>query len=168
MISSFDFELKQLDESGTFQGLASTYNSVDHVGDQIVPGAFSRSLAGKSQLPLLMAHSTPIGTVSLSDSSAGLVAKGRLSLGIQAGRDAHQLLRDRVLTALSIGFQAVKDEVRDGVRHLIECKLFEVSLVAVGANPHAVIMQVKNVDMDEVASALASFRKEVERAIQTR
>lgn len=166
MIRGFDFELKQLSESGVFEGLASTYDGEpDLVGDIIRPGAFVRTLSKSATRPLLMAHSVPIGTVSLKDSTKGLTASGKLSLGVQAAKDAYTLLKDGAIQGLSIGFQTVEDEVKDGIRYLTEIKLFEISLCAVPANQQALVTSVKSVNNDEVRRALASFRSEIVRAI---
>lgn len=166
MIQSFAFELKSVTAEGTFEGLASTYGNIDLVGDIVEKGAFVRTLAqGGDERPLLWQHRDPIGLVKLQDSDEGLIARGKLSLGIQQAKDALVLLRDRVVRAMSIGFTTVKDRVDGNVRRLQEVKLWEVSLTAVPANQQAVITTVKS--MGEIQRALDSFRSEVARAIQT-
>ena len=168
MILSFPFELKELDEAGLFTGLASTYSSEpDLVGDVVAPQAFAKTLAGgNSTRPLLLSHKDPIGTVKLSDTPQGLLCEGRLSLGVQTARDAYTLLKDGCLRSLSIGYSVVRDTMKGGVRHLLEVKLWEVSLCAVGANPEARIVAVKN--LDEVRHALTTFQNEVAREFKRR
>lgn len=165
MIRSFAFEVKGITAEGTFEGLASTYGNMDLVGDIVERGAFTRTLQqGGDERPLLWQHRDPIGLVTLKDSSDGLIAEGKLSLGIQQAKDAHVLLRDRVVRGLSIGFTVVKDRVDGSVRRLQELKLWEVSLTPIPANPAALVTGVKS--MDGVQRALDSFRSEIERAIQ--
>ena len=165
MIQTFPFEFKELNESGVFTGLASTYSSEpDLVGDVVAPQAFAKTLAGgNSTRPLLLSHKDPIGTVRLTDTPQGLFAEGKLSLGARTAQDAYALLLDGALRSLSIGYSVVRDTMKGGVRHLLEVKLWEVSLCAVGANPEARIVAIKN--LDEVRHALTTFQNEVKRAI---
>ena len=158
-IQAFSFEVKSLSDLGRFYGLASTYGNVDHTGDSVMPGASGRTLseAGK-QRPLLWQHAQPIGLVTLRDSPAGLVADGQLSLGVQLAKDAYQLLKDGVIRGMSIGYQTVRDQVSDGVRQLLELKLFEVSLVTFPANEMATITAVKSMQRDEISRAARDLR----------
>jgi len=164
-LKSFAFEVKQLTEQGQFSGLASTYGNTDQQNDVVMPGAFTRTLsdAGK-QRPLLMGHSTPVGLVTLTDSATGLLAEGKLSLGVQVGKDAYTLLKDGVIRGLSIGFQTVKEQVVGEVRQLLELKLFEVSLVVFPANEMALVTGVKSASsrqdtIDTFAAALRELKE---------
>lgn len=49
-----DVELKFDDQSeaGTFSGYATKFNSVDLVGDTILPGAFTKALQNVGNLPI--------------------------------------------------------------------------------------------------------------------
>jgi HK97 family phage prohead protease len=55
---------------------------------------------------------------------------------------------------LSIGFETVKSKVVDGVRHLSELRLWEVSLVTFAANPQALVTGVKSDDQIRAFRAL--------------
>src|ERR1019366_6085253 len=75
-------EIKQLDESGQFIGLAAVFGNVDLGDDLIEAGAFSKSLAdGGASTPLLWNHDTgePIGVARLTETHAGLEVAGQLS-----------------------------------------------------------------------------------------
>jgi HK97 family phage prohead protease len=163
-IQAFTFEIKSVSETGQFSGLASTYGNRDLGGDVVMPGAFTKTLQTNAERPLLMAHRDPIGLVKLTDSADGLLAEGQLSLGLQLGKDAYTLLKDRVIRGLSIGYQTIKDQIVGDVRQLLELKLFEVSLTPFPLNEEARITEVKN--MDEVRNALASFQSDFARAIK--
>ena len=168
MLCSFPFELKQAAEDGTFTGLASVYGVVDQVGDIVERGAFTRTLtdSGKER-PILWQHNTPIGLCTLTDSPTALQLTGKLSLGIQAARDAYQLLKDGVVKGLSIGFQTVREEFVGDVRHLKELRLWEVSLVTFPACPPAVVTGYKNHAHDEnISRALRSLKGDVLRALE--
>lgn len=147
MIKSFSLELKHITEEGTFQGIASTYNNVDATGDVVEPGAFTRTLGDSgSDRPLLWQHSSPVGLVKLTDSAGGLMAAGKLSMGLQLARDALVLLKDGVVKGLSIGFSTVREEFVGEVRHLKEVRLWEVSLVTFPANEMAQVLSVKTLE----------------------
>ena len=145
---SFEFKLQDLNgDTGQFTGIASTYGNIDLGGDVIEPGAFTKTIAvSGSQRPLLWQHSAPIGTVNVSDTSQGLIVRGQLSMAVGLAKDAHALLKDGVLKGLSIGFETVKEKIIDGVRHLSEVKLWEVSLVVFPMNQMAMVTDVKSLE----------------------
>jgi Escherichia/Staphylococcus phage prohead protease len=79
----FSLRIKALDQtSGAFSGFASTYDNTDDVGDRILAGAFTRTIAQQKTFPLLWAHSAnePIGTAHVEDSRDGLMTHGQLVL----------------------------------------------------------------------------------------
>jgi uncharacterized protein len=140
------FAVKSLTEAGTFKGLASVYSNIDLGGDVVVPGAFTKTLRDRGgEVPVLFAHDMrqPIGLGKLTDTAAGLQIDGQLVLSVGKAKEAYDLLRARVLKGLSIGYEAIKSDVVNGVRRLQELKLFEVSLVTVPMNELATVASVK-------------------------
>lgn len=139
----------------TFRGMASVYNTLidAYMPTRILPGAFTRSLSDpeiKRRIKILFQHDQhkPIGIpTSMTDTTAGLLVEGRIS-DTQLGRECMTLLRDGVITELSIGFEPVQQIfVKDPVsgkeeRHLLDLKLFEFSLVTFAANKDAKVMSV--------------------------
>jgi Escherichia/Staphylococcus phage prohead protease len=159
-IQAYSFEVKSLGDAGQFSGIASTYGNRDQQGDVVAPGAFARTLSeGGKQRPLLWQHQQPVGLVTLRDSPAGLLAEGQLSLGVQLAKDAYTLMKDGVVRGLSIGFQTLRDEVKGGVRQLLEVKLFEVSLVTFPANEMASVTSVKSLQRDELSRAARELKE---------
>jgi uncharacterized protein len=140
------FEIKNLRENGTFTGLAAVYSNVDLGGDVIEPGAFTRTLADKEgEVPILWQHdrNEPIGLGKVRDGRKGLEIEGKLVLEVAKAQEAYALLRDKALRGLSIGYDVVKEEVRNGVRYLKEIRLWEVSLVTFPMNQLALVEGVK-------------------------
>lgn len=145
---SVPFEVKELvDLAGggwEIAGYASTFGGdPDAYGDVIVKGAFLDSLAKRSPKHLYE-HFEPIGkTLEIHEDDKGLV--GRWSIvDTVVGTDAYKLAKAGVLDSLSIGYIPVDYEYRaDGVRLIRKIDLYEVSSVAVPANPNAVITDVK-------------------------
>lgn len=139
----FRFELKEVTDEGTFEGLASVYGNVDTGNDVVEKGAFARTLNAHPEIPILWRHDQPIGKGSIEDSDKGLVVKGRLTLAVTQAREALALMKDGVVGGLSIGFRSIKDEVLNGVRRLKEVRLYEVSIVPFPMNELATITAVK-------------------------
>ena len=81
------------------------------------------------------------------------------------GRDIKVLLKDGVLNELSIGYDPViYDYDNDGIRHLRELKLWEVSVVTWAMNPEATINSYKS--MQETAERAEELRKELQRELK--
>ncbi len=147
------FRLKAApDADGRFEGFGAVFNNTDSFDEVIAPGAFKASLAAyrrQGRMPaLLWQHDAraPIGVwESLSETDAGLVARGRLLLDLHLGREAHVLLQAGALDGLSIGFRTLQSTLDDatGVRTLTEIELFEISLVTFPANARARVTAVK-------------------------
>jgi uncharacterized protein len=152
---SFKLELKSLTAEGTFTGMASVFGNVDLGGDVVEQGAFSRTLAHKGgEVPILWQHDTkqPIGIGKARETKAGLEISGELVLQSAKAMETYHLLRKGVLKGLSIGFDVIRDTVSNGVRHLHELKLYEVSVVTFPMNEMATVSNVKSDD------SLAKFR----------
>ena len=143
------FEVKDVDEeTGIFTGYAATFSKrPDCYGDIIDPGAFKKTLKeDRSRIVILWNHDAwePIGKpLELSEDAKGLLVKGQLTLGVQRAREILALMKAGVVSVMSIGFQTVKQVNEEGIRHLKELKLFDVSPVTFAANPEAVILNVK-------------------------
>lgn len=162
MQSSFAFEVKALADDGTFEGYASVYNTEpDSYNDVVDPTAFSKTLSTSKQRPLLFNHRDPIGMVQLTDTSKGLRAQGKLSLGASTAKDVYVLLKDKVISGLSIGYETVKASYVGDVRHLQEVKLWEVSLVTFPAQASAQVTAVKSADIDRFGKQIDQFRKDI-------
>lgn len=142
------------DDAGTFTAYAATFNGVDRVGDTIERGAFARTLKDwqtrGAKIPLLWAHDAkePIGVVeSIEEDANGLAVKGRLVLETARAREVHALMLAGAISTLSIGFKT-KSSVPgpNSTRVLKDVDLFEISPVAVPADPRAAIRAVKAAD----------------------
>lgn len=142
-------DLKTLNEDGTFEGLLSPYNNVDAGGDVVEPGAYTKTLQENgTTVPVLWQHDQkcPIGNLELEDAPDGLHCKGQLLLELPEAKKAYLLLKAKVIKGLSIGYDAIKAQVVDGVRHLKEIRLWEGSVVTFGMNPLAVVTSVKSME----------------------
>ena len=160
----FSCRFKFNEETRTFEGWLATYGNVDQGGDSIQRGAFTKTLeSNRGEVPLLWHHdgSRPLGKATLTDSKKGLKITGRLLEGVQAADEAYRFLKAGVVRGLSIGYDTVKAQMVGGVRHLLEVKLFEASLVTLPMNERAVVTAVK--DAEGIPAELAA---EVEGLLQ--
>lgn len=168
------FELEDFDEEqGIFSGYAAVFGNVDSGGDVIEPGAFTKTIAeGTERVKILAQHNDydlPIGKpLELREDAHGLYIKGKIS-ETTMGKDVKTLLRDKVLNEMSIGYDPVTFDYdkEDGVRHLREVKLWEVSIVTWAMNPKAVVTGYKATEtadratqmMNDLAKDLKEGRK---------
>jgi HK97 family phage prohead protease len=133
-------------EQGIFEGYASVAGVVDGDGDVVEPGAFTRTLAegfARNGVKLLALHNEymlPVGkSLELREDEHGLYIKGYIS-PTSMGSDVRQLIKDGVLSDLSIGYDDQIATVDDkGVRHLKDVELYEISIVTWPANAAAKI-----------------------------
>jgi len=154
----YKFEIKKLDESGTFEGMAAVYGNVDHGNDVIMPGAFTKTLKDHDGIvPILYQHNNnmPIGKGTLTDTAKGLEIFGQLTMEVSKARESHALMKDDVLKGLSIGYSTVVSEYDSDkdIRYLKELRLWEVSLVTFPMNPKAKVTAVKDMTIDELIEA---------------
>jgi uncharacterized protein len=167
-VRHFSFELRADQVHGrTLIGLAAPFNSPTTIRDAygdftetIVPGAFTRTIAERgSKVRLLGNHdrsSFPLGKVlRLSESARGLEMEARVS-DTTAGNDVLTLVRDGVVSGLSIGFQDMNPTWNADYtdRQITEAKLLEISVVADPAYADAQLTGVRSVAamFDQLAS----------------
>lgn len=134
-----------------FEGYASVFNTLidAHVPTIIECGAFTKTLSdGWDRVRVLWQHNTdePIGRpLELREDARGLFLRAQLS-ATPRGQEAAALLRDGVITEMSIGFDPINyfmdNTGVEPVRHITELQLWEVSLVTFAANREAKVTQV--------------------------
>jgi HK97 family phage prohead protease len=152
-VRDFDLELKEIGDDGTFNGYGSVFGVVDSYQEVVKRGAFKESLrelkAKGRPVPVLWQHRTaePIGAWSeLREDERGLFGAGELLIqDVAQAKEAHALMKRRVVTGLSIGYwvrESSYDEVT-GIRTLTKLDLVEISLVTFPANDDARVEAVK-------------------------
>jgi uncharacterized protein len=153
----FSFKVKSFDdEEGSFAGDLSVYGVVDHGGDVVQPGAFKRTIATRgSTVPLLWQHrpDEPIGTLTLQDTPSALKVTGQLLMELPMAQKAHVLLKNKIIKGLSIGYDTVQQDFKDGIRYLTELKLWEGSVVTFPMNEMATVTSIKQADADDEEEA---------------
>lgn len=163
------FECKAINEDGTFEGYGSVFGVVDSYKEIVAQGAFGESLQQlktQGRMPsLLWQHRSgePIGVYTdMHEDNIGLHVKGKLALKTARGAEAHELLKMKALSGLSIGFVTREDSYDKvaGVRTLKKVDLWEVSLVTFPANDAARISAVKSIELIESLSDAERFLRD--------
>lgn len=177
---TFPFHTKEVKDTGEFSGYASVFDTVDWYGDVVRKGAFVESLAAwkeKDKLPpILWQHMTdqPIGPhLEMREDDVGLFVRGRLLVDdIPKAREAHALLKNKVIGGMSIGFDVPEDGMSyDGkaqVWNLNRINLWENSLVTFPANQDAQVENVKTLLSSGTLPAPSDFEKFLREAGFTR
>lgn len=146
------FEIKALDDKGTFKGYGSVFGNKDSYNEIVAKGAFSRSLTehkAKGTMPaMLWMHNPdqPIGVyTNVAEDDKGLAVEGNLALKTQAGAEAYELMKMNALSGLSIGYRVAKSQFDkpNNARVLTDLDLYEISPVTFPANDAARVSTVK-------------------------
>lgn len=142
-------EIKNL-SSREFDGHGSVFGNEDLGGDIVANGAFSRSLKAhrdNDSLPQMFWMHDPSQVagkwLDMSEDETGLKVKGVLAK-TPLGDEIHELLKMDAVRGLSIGYQTLDQDWKDGVRIIKEAELWEVSVVSLPMNPLAQIAHVKS------------------------
>lgn len=156
-------------EDGQFEAYASVFGNVDSYGDVVMPGAFAEDLKAWAEsgdfLPVLFGHnmSDPefnIGHVlEAVEDEKGLRVRAQLDLETPKGAATYRLLKGRRISQMSFAYDVLEGAwgTKDGqdVYELRKLKVYEVSVVPIGANQETEILGVK-----AAAAALAGAVKE--------
>jgi HK97 family phage prohead protease len=149
------FEIKAVNDDGSFEGYGSVFGNVDFGGDVISKGAFAdsiKSMKSNGTMPALLwqhKQSEPIGVYTeVREDETGLYVKGKLALKTVRGSEAYELMKMKALNGLSIGFVSQNDTVdyKTNVRTISKADLWEVSIVTFPMNDKARVSSVKSID----------------------
>jgi hypothetical protein len=163
-------EIRSEGDGRTIVGIAVPYDVEQRISPNVVEvfrkGVFRDVTRAANRVKLLFQHKTdaPIGrAIMLEERDGGLYGEFRISK-TEAGDEALELIRDGVLSNLSVGFQPLKDEKRAGVVNRIKAHLAEVSLVTFGAygdaaNIVAVRQEIEKPNLASIEKLVAKVRK---------
>lgn len=146
---------------GQFTAYASVFGNVDSYGDVVVKGAFANDLQrwekSGNPIPLLFGHNMTdpdynIGHVmSAEEDEVGLRVTAQLDLENPKAKQVYRMLKGRRINQMSYAYDVLDGEMvkadgeddQDEYFELRDLKLYEVSVVTVGANQETEILAVK-------------------------
>ena len=138
------------DKPGFFAGYASKFHGVDAHGDTILPGAYAKTLEGRTR-PVQMRwnHRGPVigKFTTIKEDGVGLYVEGELTPGHSVAEDARASMKHGAVTGLSIGYRIPEggsEKSEHGGRLLKQIDLVEISVVESPADAHAQISSVKS------------------------
>lgn len=150
---------------GQFWAYASVFGNKDSYGDVVEPGAFAETLKAwklkGNPIPLLYMHNNAdpdyfIGQVlEAAEDEVGLKVLCQIDLGSPKGATVHNLVKSGLLAQMSFMYDVQEGEwiepivdgkasYKDAYFSLKELKLYEVSVVHIGANQETSILDVKS------------------------
>jgi len=145
---------------GQFVAYASVFGNIDSYGDIVVKGAFANDLArwekSGNAIPLLFGHNMAdpdfnIGhIVSAEEDEVGLKVTAQLDLESPKAKQVYRMLKGRRIDQMSFAYDvidgaAMKSDDGEDVYEIRDLKLYEVSVVTVGANSETEVLAVKQV-----------------------
>ncbi len=176
---NFGNTLKDVDtKKGIVEGYFNTWDIVDSDGDELVRGAFKKSLqengpgSARPRIMHLKMHNAmqPLSRFveegTLKEDDRGLFFRSTISKTTY-GRDVLTLYDDGVLNEHSIGFQTIKEERADE-KHMkiMEVKLWEGSTVTWGANMDTPMTGMKDMTPTEQAEKFNERINTLEKALR--
>lgn len=158
---------------GQFTAYASVFGNVDSYGDVVIPGAFADDLKAwensGNPIPLLFGHNMAdpdynIGHVlSAAEDDKGLLVTAQLDLENPKAMQTYRMLKGRRVNQMSFAYDVLEggdaqrekaDGAKESYYELRKLKLYEVSVVTIGANQETEVLAVKT-----AADALLSGTK---------
>lgn len=155
-------------EEGQFEAYASVFGNKDSYGDVVVKGAFADTLEtwmkGDAVLPVLFGHNMQdpdfnIGAVlEAKEDEHGLWVKAQLDLDSPKGLQTYRLIKGRRISQMSFAYDVLEggwatrqkdadggdgDDNQEEYYELRKLKLYEVSVVPIGANQETEILAAK-------------------------
>ena len=150
------FELKADEGNGEISGYFSTYDRIpDSYGDVIAKGAFTETIQKRKEsghpFPLCWNHDLDqiIGKVNdIEDTDKGPHMTASF-FDTQLAQEKREIVKSGVVYQFSFAYDVLEAgpvELEDGVKanELRKLDLFEVSIVPIPANQHAVVTEIKS------------------------
>ena len=148
IVKDFDFKTR------TVTGYFSRFGNLDHDGDIVLPGAFTKTIKergsdGKNIIPHITDHMMITANVlakpKLYEVADGGFFESKIT-DTTKGLDVLKQYRDGLINQHSFGFKVLRKEQKDGVREIKEVMLYEISTVVLGSNEQTPFTGFKSLD----------------------
>lgn len=174
---TYQAQVKAADgDDGTFEALVSIFGNVDHAGDRVVKGAFTKSLQRWEEsgdpIPVVFSHrwddlDAHIGKVlEAEERDEGLWVKAQLDIADDpSAAKVHRLLKDRRIREFSFAYDVLDEKAQNGANELLELDVIEVGPTLKGMNPETVLIGAKN-RQRKVYAPLAGSVEQLQQALR--
>lgn len=142
---------------GEFTAYASVFGNEDSYGDIVQAGAFAEDLArwkdSGQNIPLLFGHNMGdpdfnLGHVEAAEDEKGLLVHGFLDLENPKAAQVYRMLKGKRINQMSFAYDVLEGGAIDNedghFYELRKLKVYEVSVVTIGANQETEILAVKS------------------------
>lgn len=144
-------------------GYLSSFDNVDHSGDIIVKGAYTKTLKERrNEIVFLNQHrwEQPHGKFAvLQEDQKGLYFESEPLIKTSYSEDALKLYDAGIMTDHSVGFVTITKETKGQNRILKELKLYEGSNVTIGDNPNTPFTGFKSLSLTETNDKISTILK---------
>lgn len=151
-------DINDAQPEGVIEAYASIFGNKDSYGDVVMPGAFTDTIAewaaSDNVLPLLYGHDfhdpySNIGAVTSAEEDAkGLKIVAQFDMDNPKAKQVFNLVARKRITQMSFAYEVVEGEsvtTEDDWHYEIrKVKLYEISVVPIGANQETAITAVKS------------------------
>lgn len=161
-------------KEGQFEAYASVFGNKDSYGDVVIPGAFAESLKNwddsGAKIPLLFGHNMSDPDFNLGhvedakEDDHGLLTLNQLDLENPKSQQTYRLIKGRRINQMSFAYDVLEggwaerqkagstsDTDTEEYFELRKLKLYEVSVVPIGANQETEITAFKAAELAERA-----------------
>lgn len=170
---NYDVSINETQTEGTITAYASVFGNIDSYGDVVIPGAFAETLSqwqkAGNTIPLLYGHdfndpfSNIGGVTSAVEDDHGLKITAQLDLDNPKAKQVYNLMKAKRLSQMSFAFDVVEGawgkREQQEVYELHKVKLYEVSVVPIGANKETSIIDVKSAVAEQLASLVDTHQR---------
>ena len=143
-------------DNTVINGYASVFNVIDSQNDSIEKGAFEN--ISSDNIKFLWQHDSakPIGIIkTIHEDNYGLKFEAEINNKTICGKEASELVKQKAVDGLSIGFYAKDFEYdNQGIRLIKKIDLMEISIVTFPANRSASITDVKTQNNELIEQSL--------------
>lgn len=176
-------------KEGQFIAYASVFGNKDSYGDVVMPGAFADSLEewgkGDSVIPLLFGHNMydpdyNIGGVEAEEDDHGLKVTATLDLESPKAQQTYRLIKGKRINQMSFAYDVIEggfakrkkdpdgpddEDNTEDVFELRKLKLYEVSVVPIGANQETEILAAKAAESARLVADGRSLPEDLKSAL---
>jgi len=151
-----DLEIRTAGDRLQVAGYASVFEEKNSYGEVVRYGAFAESLSSGRQVRFLFNHdpAAVIGRIlEIQEDEKGLFFVAEFLSEVEQARNVYQMLKNKAIDGVSIGFIATDDDYQNGVRFVKKAELWEISIVTFPACHSARINEVRRFDALTAAAA---------------